>query len=113
MTFQSARRRRLAQVGRPVVLRRQTGINPVAYLDVTVQAFAQHYQPEPIQAETKQGLELLAITNDEIAAAAWPGPPRSSDLVVLDGATWSVEGVDPIYERQTCIGYVLTIRGGL
>jgi hypothetical protein len=112
MSFLASRRRFVQKRGRPATLRRQTAVKPAAYTDVALLVVSTHYSPEAIHEAVKQGDVKLATTNDEIAAAGWPGPPASTDLVILDGKTWSVEGVEQVFEAAVCIGFVLQVRGG-
>ena len=56
----------------------------------------------------------IKISNAEIAAAAWPGPPRRGDEIVLasTGRTWRV--LDCITRRDSASAgiHVLAVAGG-
>jgi hypothetical protein len=107
-SFLISRRRLLAQRGRPMVLRRPG----TPYIDVTVQGFKAAFSPEQITGGVQQGDCRVQILADEITAAAWPGPPKNKDSVVVDGRTWSVQGATPLYDGATLLGFSLWVRGG-
>lgn len=106
-----ARRRQLAVKGRPMTLRRLTAAG-AAPTDVAVQGHLKAYRPEQLTGDIRMGDAQVAILNDEISAAAWPGPPRARDQMVIDGRLWSVQGAFPVYEGATCIGFDVWVRGG-
>lgn len=108
-----ARRVNIAARGRSFTLRRQTVTSPATYSSVTVTGFLRSYRPDQIAGALMQGDWAMEITNDEIAAASWAGPPRAGDEV-LDGsaAAYAVIGAATIYEGDTLIGHTLQLRGG-
>ena len=108
-----ARRRNIAARGRTFTLRRQTVTSPETYVSVTVTGFLRSYRPDQIAGALQQGDWALEICNFEIAAAAWPGPPRPGDEI-LDGsaAGYAVIGAAPVYEGGDVIGHTLSLRGG-
>ena len=110
--FTGSRRRVIARHGRMMTLRRQTGVDPVAFIDVGLLGVFSSYRPEQITAGVKAGDASVAITNDEIAAIGWPGPPRSGDALVIDGRTWQVIGVMRVFDGAATIGAMLWVRGG-
>ncbi|HEY0182350.1 MAG TPA: hypothetical protein VGC09_06025, partial [Rhodopila sp.] len=97
-SFLAGRRRMLATRGRPMTLRRANpadgGIVPA---DLTVQGFLFPYAPERIAGPVRQGDAQVQMLADEIAAAGWPGPPRAGDWLVVDGATWLIQGANPVF----------------
>ena len=95
-----------------MVLRRQTGVNPSTFLDVAVLGFTTAYRPEQITGGVKQGDESLALLQDEIDAAGWPGPPRAGDAVLMDAKTWQVVGNFVLRDGPLAIGHKVWIRGG-
>lgn len=103
--FLESRRRRLAVVGRPMSLRRQA-------VAVTVQGSFRAYTPDQITGGIVQGDAQVSILDDEIAAAAWPGPPRRGDTMLIDGKTWALQGATPVHDGALLIGHDLWIRGG-
>lgn len=107
------RRRVIGAFGRPMTLRRPLpGAIPPTYQAVTVQGFQRAYRPEQLTGGLHQGDALVAICANEIAAAAWPSPPRPQDQMLIDGQTWLVQGSQSLYDGAECVGYDLWIRGG-
>ena len=107
-----ARRRHLARHGWPMALRRQTGVDPVTHAAVTVQGFKHDYSPGQIVGGILQGDARVEITPDEIAAAAWPGPPRKGDSMLIDQQVWAVQGATAVRAAGVLVGYSIWIRGG-
>ncbi len=93
-----------------VVLGRPVGAPPV-FTEVTCVAFVRGYRPDELVGEIQQGDREVRISNDEIAAASWPGPPRKGDRVTIDGKVWTVQAVDPRKVRETVAMHVITVRG--
>jgi hypothetical protein len=109
--FLKARERSLAAKGRPMTLRRQ--LTTSTKIDVTVQGFLTLFRADQVgMGSIMQGDGIVAILNDEIATASWPGPGRSRDQMIIDGRTWAVLGSTPIYEAGVCIGHSISVRGG-
>jgi hypothetical protein len=105
-----ARRRQLARRGRPMTLSRLvTDGAPVA---VTPTGYARDYRPEELVGGIMQGDIRVEIGADEIAAAAWPAPPRKPDRLVVDGRTYTVQGATAVYDGPTLAGWSLWARGG-
>lgn len=103
----------LQRFGRPMTLRRHA-VGPNALmvpLDVTVHGRAKNYQPHELVGELRQGDSEITITNAEIAAAQWPGPPRTGDKIVVDGRTRNVEFVEPKYLGAEVLVHVMVVRG--
>lgn len=108
----NARRRMLAKDGRPMTLGRPNPASGSPPANVTVQGFLFPYAPEKIAGALRQGDAQVQILDDEITAAAWPGPPTSGDWLVIDGLTWFVQGSGQIFDGAALIGYSLWVRGG-
>jgi hypothetical protein len=109
--FLASRRKQINAKGRPMTLRRL--LTTSTKVDVTLNGFISTFRPEQIGVGAiQQGDASIAILNDEIVAAAWPGPPRTRDQMLIDGRVWTVQGSTPIYEGTDCIGYNLFCRGG-
>jgi len=102
------RRALLATRARPMSLRRAA--TPAA-LVVTVAGYPRAYNPGELMAGVQQGDVRVEILNDEIVAAAWPGPPRNPDRLVMDARTYTIMGAFPVYEGAACIGFTLWCRG--
>lgn len=101
----------LALYGRPMTLRRRVGTT-AAFTSVTVQGIDRSYRPGEIMGAIEQGDAQVTISGNEIAAVAWPGPPRRLDTIVIDGQTWTVQGADSKTIGSALIAYVLHVRGG-
>ena len=85
--------------------------NPLAFVDVTLQGFARSYNPEELVGGVMQGDQQVATLNDEIAAAAWPGPPARGDRLVIDGHATVLQGAMALFEGARLIGWNLWTRG--
>lgn len=88
-------------------------LTTATHTDVTVQGYISLFHAEqPGQGSLMQGDSVLTLTNDEIAASGWPGPPRARDQVVADGRIWTIIGSKPVYDGAMLIGHSCQIRGG-
>ncbi len=96
----------LAKYGRPMTLRRRIGTTS-AYNDVTVKGVSQGYQPQELVGGIVQGDRKVTISNAEIAAAGWPGPPKKGDII--DGA--AVQGCETKHLGTEVLAHVLWVRG--
>lgn len=114
MTPNSARaslRKQLAQHGSDVTLKRQTAVSPQTFNSVTVRARVVDFRPEQLIGGIIQGDRKVIMSNEEIAAASWPGPPRKGDKVVVASATYAVEGCNTFRLDGTIVRHELLIRG--
>lgn len=102
------RRALLAARGRPMLLRRQAG---VVISTVTAIAFARAFNPGEIAGGVQQGDVRIETLADEMAAAAWPVPPKNPDRITMDGRTYTVIGATGVYEGPQLIGYSIWARG--
>lgn len=96
----------LARYGRPMALSRRVGTSET-FTTVTVRGVSQGYEPHQLVGGLVQGDRKITISNAEIAAAGWPGPPQAGDL--LDGA--AVEGVETKHLGEVILAHVLQVRG--
>jgi len=102
----------LAKYGRPMTLSRLIGTGP-ATTDVTVNGVAQGFRPEELVGDVIRGDQRIQISNAEIAAAAWPGPPRKGDKIVVDGRAWVLRAdAETKYLGTEALAHVLHVRGG-
>lgn len=103
----------LTRFGRPMVLRRTklspTGLVP---LDVTVYGTADGYVPKVLVGSIAQGESLVVISNTEIAAAQWPGPPIKNDELIIDGKPRTIGSVDPKFLGPDILVYICRVTGG-
>lgn len=108
-------RRMVLRDGQAAVLRRLTGTGPAqVQTDVAVVAVVRGLKPEALVAGSGlvQGDRMAIITNHEIAAAGWPGPPRKGDrLVLATGAATIVQPVETRYLRDVVERHILVVRG--
>lgn len=100
----------LRKYGRTMRLRRRVGTT-TAYTDVDVKGTDKGYQPDELAGLLQQGDRRITISNAEIAAANWPGPPRKGDFLVIDGVSTAVQGAEPRYLRTEVLAHVLWVRG--
>lgn len=96
----------LRQHGEPMTLRR------AGQADLPV--FAKEYGASSstvVNSQTRVTKTLL-ISNGEIAAAGWPGPPRDKDRMV-DGAgkTWIVQHCDTRSDSGVVQNHRMTVTG--
>ena len=102
-------RRLVARDGQAITLRRiATGQAPV---DLSCTAVVRDYRPHELVGSLDQGDRQVIITNDEIVAAAWPGPPRRNDRVVMDAGVFTVQAVNTAQLGATIIRHTMTVRG--
>jgi hypothetical protein len=107
----------LSNSDKPIVLRRLTYGGMV--LDVQCLARVTLFNPQAqFQIEQAggiaQGDRQCIISNTEIDAKGWPGPPRRGDILVIldEGVTTSVLGCDVSDLGGTRVRHNLTLRGG-
>lgn len=81
--------------------------------DISVTGYLSRFKPESGNPPLLQSDATVSITDDEIAAAAWPDPDAGT-FVTVDTETWAVApgGAQPVYEGATRIGWTLYVRGG-
>lgn len=95
--------------GRPVTLRRlRTSQTPV---DVTVQAFIRDFRPNELVGNIIQGDRRVIISNDEIAAAAWPSPIRKGDQVIDGTIVMVVQSAEPVTLGEETVRHNMIARG--
>lgn len=95
----------LNEYGSPMTLRR------LPSTDVTVMGVARNYAATEIVGGVSQGDRLVIISSAEIAAAAWPGPPRRGDQMVISGRLFQVLAADAIAVSGVDIRYTIQVRG--
>lgn len=101
----------LTKYGRPMTLKRRQGTSS-NFDSVTVNGVSRGYKPQKLIGGVVQGDREITISNAEIAAqSAYDGPPRKGDVVALDGATATVQGVETKYLSDDVLAHVLWVRG--
>lgn len=102
-----------------MTLRRPTG--GASYTDVTVYGVLGGATPSDLPAGNLMGANQAGamrqvdrearISNAEIAAVSWPGPPRSGDRIEADGAKYTVQSCDTRYIGAEAALHILRVRG--
>jgi len=95
------------EAGETVVLRRLGTPN----VDVTLKASIRQYQSNELTTSIIQGDAVAHISNREIAAAAWPGPPHKDDKLIRDGKQLNVESCESRNYREDVALHILQVRG--
>lgn len=102
----------LREKGRAMTLRRQSsGGAPVTNTDVTVYGKVFGAAGADLAGDLRQADRTIRIGNAEIAAAVWPGPPKTGDQVIVSGKTYTVADVDTRDLGGTTWCHILTVRG--
>lgn len=107
----------LAKHGEAMILRRQTAAgDPPTYADVTVKgkrrAPTGRTGDEVAGTYTAKTL-FIVISNREIDAAGWPGPPRKDDVLVIDGRDYALQDdADTRKDGGVVLAHFLTVAGG-
>ena len=96
------------QRGQPVTLRRMVSGMAV---DVTVVATVMGYQPNEITGGVMQGDRKAKLSDNEIVAAGWPGPPRKGDILMIDGRTFTAITCDTVKMGSVVLSHTMQVRG--
>ena len=94
--------------GEPLILRRQGKPGPP---DLPLIGFVRGYSLDELTGDLIQGDREIRISNVEIAAAGWPGPPRDGDRVLIDGKLTTVQSAETRKLRGRIAMHVLQVRG--
>jgi hypothetical protein len=97
----------LAAVGSAMTLRR-LGRPPI---EVICMGTISGYTPLEIAGGIVQGDSKAILSNQEIEAAGWPGPPRKGDILISAGHSAVVQGCDTVTVGDVIIRHNLQIRG--
>lgn len=109
MSLTAAVQRAIARTGQPLTLRRiATGVAPVA---VAVTGVVRGYAPHELVGGIVQGDRRVVISNAEIAAASWPGPPRKGDQVVDGTQVLTIQAVNTVTRGSAIAKHEITARG--
>ena len=101
----------ISQFGQPVTFQRTTGTTTQVRHEVVCQAIVRGYEPVQLIGSIIQGDRQVTISNIEIAAAQWPGPPRSGDRCVIDGRTTNIQSCDIRKLRDDIVLHIIQVRG--
>ncbi|MDP3417855.1 hypothetical protein [Falsiroseomonas sp.] len=105
--------RSLARSGQSAVLRRVIGTGEAqTFADVTLRTFIRDFAPADLPQGLPQGTSEVRISNTEISAAAWPGPPRTGDRLIANGRTRVVEACETRRKGEAIAMHVLQVVGG-
>lgn len=96
----------LAEVGKQVTLRRPGGPSVVCY------ARSDLYTAQEIGGGVIQGDRKVILSNREILAADFPGPPRRGDQIIMGGLTTTIQGVDTQSVGDVVVRHNCQVRGG-
>jgi hypothetical protein len=103
------RRALLRERGRPMILRRQ--LAGTASASVSLIGFDRSFAPGELQGGVQQGDVTVETLAEEMAAIAWPAPPRNPDRLIMDNRTYTVLSARPIMEGADLIGWRIWARG--
>lgn len=93
------------RAGETVTLRR------LPSTDVSVKASIRQYVEHDLAGNIIQGTAEVHISNSEIAAASWPGPPQPTDRLIRDGKHLSIVSVETRNYREETALHILRVRG--
>lgn len=99
----------IAAVGETVTLRRLAQQD--IHFDVTLPAVITAYAVQDLTTEIAQGDQRVIISNRDILARQWPGPPRKNDVVLFSEGQVTVEGVVTNKIGNEIVSHVLQVRG--
>ncbi|MDR3474435.1 MAG: hypothetical protein P4M09_22530 [Devosia sp.] len=98
----------LAADGEDVQLQRAGGQTAAT---LACRAFVRGFKPAELAGGIIQGDRLVIISNSEIAAQAWPGPPKKPDSVVIAGRVTTIQGVETIRLGAVAVRHNIQVRG--
>lgn len=101
--------RLVQRYGETLTLRRPGAPN----VDVAVKGVTRALHPDALVGEITQFERKVVISNAEIAAASWPGPPKRGDRVIFaDGtqATVLMPGTRKLGDQIA--GHWMIVKGG-
>lgn len=86
--------RMIARLGEQVTLRRVNG--PGVFVSVSLKGYSTTFagQPNDTPGGVQQFRQQWIISEKEIRAQGWPGPPRRGDEIIAQGSTSRVLSVD-------------------
>ena len=91
--------------GETVTLRREPAT------DVIVKASIRRYEARDLAGNIIQGSAVIHISNQEIAAASWPGPPRQGDKIIRDSKELHIESCETRNWFEDAAVHILQCRG--
>lgn len=102
--------------GEPMLLRRMIPGDPPSWADVWVKGKRRSTSGEIgdvlVGAMTQKTLYII-ISNQEIAAQGWPGPPRKGDFVLIGNGEFVLQDdADTRTDQGAVLAHFLIVRGG-
>ena len=99
--------RLIAARGEAITLRR------LPATDVACRAAVWQFKPDELVGDLKQGDRRVVMSNLEIVAAAWPGPPslERKDRIIIGTKTFTIIEVDTRRINDVIAGHWVIIRG--
>lgn len=80
-------------------------------LDVTVYGTSDGNLIKKVVGLISQGESVIVISNAEIAAAQWPGPPIKGDIIIDAGKTKTLDGSEPKYLGTEILVHICKVAG--
>ncbi len=100
----------IVQNGQSIVLRRPGPHS--TYFDVVLPAMVRAYQPQELVGGITQGDRRVVISDREITAAQWPGPPRQGDQLLINGKTATLQAnAATILVGDFVVKHIMQVRG--
>ncbi len=100
----------IAENGQSIILRRP-GPHGTAF-DVVLPAMVRAYQPQELVGGIVQGDRRVVISDREITAAQWPGPPRQGDQIIVNGRTATLQAnAATILVGDFVVKHIMQVRG--
>ena len=79
--------------------------------DVTVKASIREYIAKDLAGNIIQGTAAVIISDKEITAGGWPGPPQPTDRLIRGSRHLSVVSVETRNWQEDAAFHVLQVRG--
>jgi cobalamin biosynthesis protein CobT len=101
--------------GEAMTLKRQLTADPQTFS--TVALYGKRYRPagqaaEQVVDDVGQARLDIIVSNDEIAAGSWAGPPRKGDILVIAGRDYElVADADTRKNGDAIVEHRLTVVG--
>lgn len=85
----------------------------IIHFDCDVWAVVRGFRENELIGGITQGDRSVLISNREISAAQWPGPPREKDQVIIRGKTAAVQtNADTVVVDGVTVSHRMQVRGG-
>jgi len=106
----------LAAHGETMTLRRMAPGDPPSWADVTVKGKRRSTPGavgDALVGTMTQKTLMIIISNREIAAAGWPGPPRKGDYLLIGSGEYVLQDdADTRTDGGTVLAHFLVAQGG-